>query len=44
MQPPARPLWGTLGVAFLPLWTVTQDISNPTVMMFRIRPGSTLVV
>ena len=44
MQPPIRPPWGTWGVAFLHSWTATQDIFNPTVMMFRLRPGSTLVV
>jgi len=44
MQPPTRLLLSALGVAFFLLWTATQNISNPTVIMSRIRPASTLVV
>jgi len=44
MQPPTSRRLPASGVAFFPLWTPTQNISNPTVMMFLTKLGSMLAV
>ena len=44
MQPPTSRRLPASGVAFFPLWTPTQNISNPTVMMSRTRHVSMLAV